>query len=424
MTGRWTVRITSLLKNLLGIKQLLVGAVGVVAGALVLDVRPTWRRPRCSGCGRKRPGYDTLPARQWRHLDFGGVEVFLRYAPRRVNCRRCGVVVERVPWSEEADSRFTRDFENQVAYLAQRCDKTSITEMFRIAWETVGRIIERVVRRKRPENPLADLEQIGVDELSYRKHHHYVTLVTDQQEGRIVWGKEGKSAETLLAFFEALGEEGRKRIKVVTMDMSQGYIKAVREAVPQAQIVFDRFHVQQLVSNALDRCRREEWQRSRATGDRERAQSLKHTRWALLKNPWNLTPKEEARLSSLQQSNTGLYRAYLLKESFADILDRRQPNVVREKLRSWLAWASRSRLAPFVQVARTIREHLDDIVAYIRWRLTNGVVEGLANKARLLTRRAYGFHSATAVLAMIMLCCTGLTLQPVIKLLSSLPTRT
>jgi transposase len=416
------MRMTSLLKKLLGIKHLFVMAMDILGDALAIDVRPTWRRPRCSGCGRIRPGYDTLPSRLWRHLDFGGVEVFLRYAPRRVDCFRCGVVVEKVPWSEEADSRFTRDFEDQVAYLAQRSDKTSITKMFRIAWESVGRIIERVVRRKGPENPLAGLEHIGVDELSYRKQHHYVTLVTDHRERKIVWGKEGKSADTFLAFFEELGEEGRKRIKVVTMDMSQAYIKAVREAAPHAQIVFDRFHVQQLVSNAVDRCRREEWQRLREEEDSESANDLKHTRWALLKNLWNLTPKEEARLATLQETNTTLYRAYLLKESFADIMDRRQPNVVKKKLRSWLAWASRSRLAPFVRVARTIRKHLDDIVAYIRFRLTNGVVEGLGNKARLITRRAYGFHSATAVLAMIMLCCTGLDIQPVIKRLSFSPT--
>lgn len=413
------MRITSLLRKLLGIKHMIVEGAAAKGGGLVIDVRPSWRTPRCSGCGRRRGGYDRLPARHWRHLDFGAVRVLLRYALRRVQCRCCGVVVEQVPWSEHVDSRFTADFEDQVAYLAQRCDKTSIGCTFRIAWETVGRIISRVVERKRPEAPLADLECIGVDELSYRKQHHYVTLVTDHQRQRIVWGKEGKSAKTLLSFFEQLGPEGCKRIKAVTIDMSQAYINAVKEAVPNAQVVFDRFHVQALVSAAVDQTRREEWQRLRQLADKEVAATIKHTRWALLKNPWNLTPKEQARLSSLQQSNSPLYRAYLLKESFAEILDRLQPNVVKDKLESWLAWASRSRLPAFIRVGRTIREHLDDIVAYVRWRLTNGLTEGLNNKARLATRRAYGFHSAAAVIAMIMLCCTGLQLQPVTKWLSS-----
>lgn len=412
------MRITSLLRNLLGIKHMFVEGVAAEGGGLVIDVRPSWRKPRCSVCGRRRSGYDRLPARQWRHLDFGAVMVSLRYALRRVQCRCCGVVVEQVPWSAHVDSRFTADFEEQVAYMAQRCDKTSIGCTFRIAWETVGRIISRVVERKRPEDPLANLEHIGVDELSYRKQHHYVTLVTDHKERRIVWGKEGKSAETLLSFFKELGPEGCERIKAVTIDMSRAYINAVKQAVPKAQVVFDRFHVQCLVSGAVDETRRDEWQRLRHLGDTKAATALKHTRWALLKKPWNLTPKQQAKLSSLQETNSPLYRAYLLKESFSEILDRLQPNVVKDKLEGWLAWASRSRLPAFIRVGRTIREHLDDIVAYVRWRLSNGVVEGLGNKARLATRRAYGFHSAAAAIAMIMLCCTGLQLQPVTKWLS------
>lgn len=408
------MRITSLLKKLLGMKQIVVEGARAEEGVLVIAGRPSWRRPRCSGCGRKRPGYDTLQPRRWRHLDFGGIEVVLEYCPRRVRCHRCGVVVERVPWAADAVTRFTEDFEQQITYLTQRCDKTSIGYSFRIAWATVGRIVERVVKRKRPLNPLVNLQYIGVDELSYRKQHHYVTLVSDHQNGCIVWGAEGKGADTLLAFLDELGEEGRARIKVVTMDMSQAYIKAVRERLPLAQIVFDRFHVQQLVNEAVEETRRAEWQRLRAI-DAAAAQSIKNTRWALLKNPWNLTPAQEDRLATLQRTNSPLYRAYLLKESFASILDRRQPGVVKKHLESWLSWASRSRLPAFVRVAQTIRSHLDDIVAYVRWRLTNGLAEGLGNKARLATRRAYGYHSASAVIAMIMLCCSGLTLQPVTK---------
>jgi transposase len=412
------VRITSLLKKLLGMKQIVVEGARAEGGALVIAARPSWRRARCSGCGRKRPGYDVLPSRQWRHLDFGGIEVELEYCPRRVECRRCGVVVERVPWAADSVTRFTEDFEQQITYLTQRCDKTSIGYTFRIAWATVGRIVARVVKRKRPPRPLADLRYIGVDELSYRKQHHYVTLVSDHEEGHTVWGAEGKGADTLLAFLDELGEEGCAKIEVVTMDMSQAYIKAVRERLPLAQIVFDRFHVQQLVSAAVDETRRDEWQRLREI-DAAAAQSIKHTRWALLRNPWNLTPAQEDRLATLQRTNSPLYRAYLLKESFASILDRRQPGVVKQLLLSWTAWASRSRLPAFVRVAKTIRAHLDDIVAYVRWRLTNGLIEGLGNKARLATRRAYGYHSASAVIAMIMLCCSGLILQPVIKRLAA-----
>ena len=410
------MRVTTLLRKLLGIKQIVVEGFGAEAGALVIDVRPSWRLPRCSRCKRTVRGfYDRRKERWWRHLDFGGVRVLLRYRLRRVKCPCCGIVVELVPWTEEVSSWFTRDFEDQVAYCAQRLDKTAVTQVFGVAWRTVGRILERVVRRKRPGAPLDGLEFIGVDELSYRKHHHYLTLVTDHAGKRIVWGREGKSAETLAAFFDELGEERCKIIRAVTMDMSQAYIKVVRERLPWSQIIFDRYHVEQLVRDALDKTRRQEWQRLRGTVD---AKSVKHLRWVLLKNPWNLHDFERQKLSTLPKTNARLYRAYLLKESFMDLLDRRQPNVVAEKLGDWLSWASRSRFPEFVRVARTIRKHREDILAFIRFRLSNGLIEGLNAKARLLTRRAYGFHSANAVLAMIMLCCTKLRLQPIRKQLA------
>ena len=289
-----------------------------------------------------------------------------------------------MPWCDSTTSRFTSRFEDAVGFLTQRCDKTSVQEMFRIAWVTVGQIVERVVGRHRPGDPLDGLKLIGIDELSYRKGHNYVTTVTDHESGRIVWAKEGKNAETLMSFFEELGDERCLAIEAVTMDMSKAYIKAVKEKVPHAQIVFDRFHVQKLVSEALDLTRREEWQRLREV-DKDEANKVKGLLWPTRKNPWNLTPKQEDRLSTLQQDNERVYRAYLLKESFADILDRHQPNVVKRKLERWLSWASRSRLPAFVRVGRTIRNHLDDIVSYIRWGLTNGIDEGLNNVPSALT---------------------------------------
>ena len=399
------MRMTTLLKKLLGIQHLLVTGFTIEDGALVIEVRPSWRTPRCSGCTKPRGRDDTLPPRRWRHLDFGGVRVYLRYGLRRVSCRACGVVAEAVPWCELTTTRFTTRFEEAVGFLVQRCDKTSVQEMFSVAWVTVGQIVERVLQRHRPDDPLEGLTVIGIDELSYRKGHKYVTTVTDQLSGRIVWAAEGKSAKTLQSFFDALGAARRAAIALVTMDMSEAYITVVQQTVPQAQIVFDRFHVQKLVNEALDETRREEMNTADAT-------TVKGLRWPLLKNPWNLTRKQTQRLSTLQRDNDRLYRAYLLKETFADILDRRQPIVVNAKLKEWLSWASRSRLPGFVKVARTIRAHLDDIVAYIRWGVTNGIVEGLHNKVRVITRRAFGFHSASALIGMIMLCCTNLELHP------------
>ena len=278
------MRMTTLLKKLLGIQHLLVTGFAVEEGALVMEVRPSWRRPRCSGCEQRRGRYDTLAPRRWRHLDFGGGRVYLRYGLRRVSCRACGVVAEAVPWCDVTTARFTTRFEDAVGFLVPRCDTTSVQEMFDSAWVTVGQIVERVMQRQRPADPLDGLMAIGIDELSYRKGHKYVTTVTDQLSGRIVWAADGKNAETLTAFFDALGAERRAAIEVVTMDMSEAYITVVQQTVAHAQIVFDRFHVQKLVNEALDETRREEWRRLRG-GDKAEAKTVKGLRWPLLNPP-------------------------------------------------------------------------------------------------------------------------------------------
>jgi transposase len=251
-----------------------------------------------------------------------------------------------------------------------------------------------------------------VDELSYRRHHEYVTTVVDHVRQRVVWSEAGKNADTLCKFFDALGPERTAKLQTVTIDMSAAYIDAVTTRAPQATIVFDRFHVQRLAQNALDELRRSEVRRLDDTGERG---ALKKTRWALLKNPWNLTRVERERLAQLQHTNRRLYRGYLLKEALAEILGRRQVQVVRDKLLEWISWATRSRLAPFKKVAATIKRYFDGVLAIVTTGLNNGRTEGLNGKIRVITRRAYGFHSASALISFIFLCCSGLVLNPIFK---------
>lgn len=399
------MRATSLLTILLGMKHVRVTGFEVTEAGLVLDVEPTTRIARCSGCFCKvHQLYDQYAGRLWRHADFGGMRIDLRYATRRVDCPRCGVRVELVPWAEPM-SAFTRVFEEHVAWCATRMDKTSIAGALRIGWETVGRIIARVVDRLGPADRLEGLTRIGVDELSYRRHHEYVTVVVDHTTGDIVWARPGKNAETLNVFFAELGPERSKRLEAVTLDLSAAYIKSVSENAPQAKLVFDRFHVQRLAHDALDRVRRE--QVSEAAGT-EQAQVIKKTRFALQKNPWNLSDIEREKLALVQAKNKPLFRAYLLKETLAAIFDRRQVNVARTKLEEWLAWAARSKLRPFVKVARTIRSHFEGVLAYVETGLSNGRSEGTNGKARTITRRAYGFHNPHSLIGMLFLCCTRL----------------
>ena len=260
-----------------------------------------------------------------------------------------------------------------------------------------------------PGDRLDGLTDIGVDELSYRKHHEYVTIVVDHMSGRVVWARPGKNADTLRSFFEELGKERCAKIRAVTIDMSNAYITAVRESVPQATLVFDRFHVQRLVHDALDAVRRAE---VGEVDDPEERAALKKSRFPLQKNPWNLNDIEKTKLVEVQRTNRRLYRGYLLKETLAAILDRRQANVARTKLIEWASWAEHSQLAPFAKAARTITRHLDGIVAYVATGLSNGRTEGTNGKVRTITRRSFGFHSAWSLIGMIFLCCSGLTLRP------------
>ena len=403
------MRATSLLSKLFNVNHVQFKDFELQYDRLIIDVASTWRVPRCSGCGKKRREiYDQYKGRTWRHLDLAGTLTEFRCNTRRVKCPRCGVRIEKVPWAATG-SNFTYQFEEQVAYLAQRLSITAVSNLMRMSWRTVGDVVQRVVTRLKQGDPLDGLTHIGVDELCYRKNHRYITIVTDHMSGRVVWIGEGKDADALKAFFKDLGGKRAAEIKVVTLDMSAAYIKAVQESVPQAELIFDRFHVQRLIHDALDEVRREQ---VREAVDAEEKRTVKGTRWSLQKNPWNLNRSEKAKLSTLQQANKRLYRAYMLKEGLLSILDGAWllPEL---KLEEWLTWASRSRLAAFVKLARTIRKYKDGILAYVQSGLSNARNEGINSKIRTITRRAYGFHSATSLISYIFLCCSGITLQPV-----------
>lgn len=403
------MRLTTVFRRLVGVTQLLVDSFAFEESSIILSVRPRWHRPRCGNCGLVGPGYDRRPQRRWHHLHLGRTPIVLEYAPRRVSCRRCKRVnVEQVPWAEHA-SKFTRDLEEMVAYLSQVTDRTQVAKLTGIAWQTVGKIVERVVARRLDKGRLDGLKRIGIDEFSYRRRHRYLTVVVDHETGKVVWATKERTADALSAFFDQLGEERCRMLEHATIDMAAPYIKALAEKVPHVQIVFDRFHVQQLASGALDEVRRDLLRELRGTPE---GKAVFKSRFALLKNPWNLKDSEKRRLSDVQRTNTPLYRAYLLKETLARALDYIQPWRAERALKDWLSWASRSRLKPFVRAARTIRKYFDGILAYIDDRLTNGLVEGINNKLRTIARRAYGFHSAESLMSMLFLCCGGIELDP------------
>lgn len=301
---------------------------------------------------------------------------------------------------------FTRDFEDIASFFAQNANKTVVSRVLKIAWETVGSIVERTVQRRGMPLDRRRLYKIGIDEISYRKHHKYLTVVADHASGKVVWGGPGKSGDALDPFLDALGPEGRDRIQIVSMDMSQAFITKVRERLPGATIVFDPFHVVKLANTAVDEVRRSQVRALK--GRVEDAHAIKKSRWILLKARKNLDRKESAKLSLIETANRPLYRAYLLKEALRAVY-RVSADKAGDRLDAWLAWASRSRLRPFVKLAATVREHRNGILAAIEHHLSNGRLEGLNNKIRLISHRAFGFHSAQALLALVYLCCSGIT---------------
>jgi transposase len=380
-----------------------------VDGALVIAVRPKSREcDRCGVCRRRCPGFDLGEGRRrWRTLEVGSTMAYLEADAPRVTCRRHGVVVCAVPWARHG-SRFTRSFEDQTAWLAVNCSKTAVAALMRIAWRTVGGICARVAAEAQAQRDLlAGLRRIGVDEISHRKGHKYLTVVVDHDTGRLVWAAPGQDRKTMERFLDELGEERCAQLELVSCDMASWITLPVAERCPNAEVCLDPFHVVKLATDALDVVRREVWNDARRAGQRQLATELKGARFALWKNPENLTARQQAKLSDIQRTNQKLYRAYLLKEQLRQIYRLPAASAIL-LLDAWLKWARRCRLQPFVKLARTITDQRAGILAAIQHRLSNARVEAINTQIRLITRRAFGFHSPQALIALAMLSLANL----------------
>ena len=397
-------------------------------GSLVFHVRPMVRqRSRCGRCRRRCPGYDGgAGRRRWRTLDHGTAMAFLEAEAPRVRCRVHGVVVAHVPWAAHGAGH-SHTFDQQVAWLATRTSKSATTELMRVAWRTVGTIVSRVwdaalarAMAAGHGDGLDGLRRIGIDEVSYRRQLKFLTVVVDHDRGTLVWAGEGRNRATLGSFFDQLGPDRCAQISHVSAD-GAGYIEdEVADRCPTAVLGIDPFHVVKWANSALSRVRIDAWHQARAlartepkplTGwarrtqtlpGRERARALKDSRFALWKNPENLTEKQPAKLAWIAIADPRLYRAYLLKEALRLVFTM-PPDQAGEALNGWLSWARRCRIPAFVDLARSITTHRPRILASIEHGLSNGLVESVNTKIRLLTRIAFGFHSAPPLIALAML---------------------
>jgi transposase len=381
-----------------------VASVTFTEAGIVIGLRRRFRRLTCPCGWSTRSCYDRS-VRRWRHIDLAGTRVFLKAEIRRMRCDVCGRVrTERVAWARPG-ARHTRDFEDVVAWLAQRTDRTSVARLLRCSWEGVSAIVSRVVADSIDATRLHGLYRIGVDEICYR-HRTYLTLVADHDTGVVVWIGEGKRAQTLAAFYDALGAERTAQLQAVSLDLGEAFVAATTAAAPQARICFDPFHVVRLANDAVDAVRRAA---TRTAGHRPHAhgRGTRHLRWAVLKGGDRLTAPQRQVLDELRRTRHVLWRAWVLKEELRDLYRIADPALAAAYLRRWLSRATRCRIPQMVAFARTVRRHFAGIVAAVELGLSNSRLEGVNSKIRLINHRGYGHHSAAALVAMIYLCCGG-----------------
>ncbi len=364
--------------------------------AIEITLRPTvGSRPICSGCGTKCPGYDTLHVRRFEFVPLWNILVFFVYAPRRVDCSRCGIKVERLPWAK-GKSHLTTSYAWFLAGWAKKLTWKDTAEAFCASWDTVVRAVRMAVDWGLANRNLNDISAIGIDEISWmkKKDVKFVTVVYQIDKGskRLLWMGKERTARTMNSFFDWLGEDRCQRLRFVCSDMWRPYLKIIAERATQAVNVLDRFHIAAHMNKAIDKIRAEE---AKSLKERGEEPVLTHSRWCLLKRPVNLTDKQVDKLSDLLLCNLKTVRAYILKEDFQRFWEYSIPGWAGKFLDDWCKRTMRSRLKPMKKVAKMLRNHRGLLLNWFRAKggIALGSVEGFNNKAKVVTKRAYGFRS-------------------------------
>jgi transposase len=406
------VRATTLFNRVLGLAGASVQGVEFVDDGLVIDIQPRRRRYRCP-CGRKVAGRYDWTSRTWRHLDLGVVRVWLRAQLARVWCPDCQQVnTENVSWARPW-SRFTRDFEDVVAWLAQRMDKTGLARLMRSSWATINTIVARVVADHLDDSRLHGLYRIGVDEISYRRGHTYLTVVVDHDSRNVVWVSEGRSAASLGEFYAALGPDRCAQLEAVTMDASAAYISATQAQVPDAAICIDGFHVIAWANEAVDKVLANA--RVAELKDQFKAvngtKAWRQARTVLRYGQERLSDQHRTILAVLRRERRDLYRAWTLKEELRDLYQIVDPRHAADYLTKWTHRARRSKIPSMMVLADKVARVFDGIIAAITRGLSNGRSEGNNTKIRVIQRRGYGYHGPESLAAMIYLCCSGIKIN-------------
>jgi transposase len=362
----------------------------------------------CAACGRECRLHDHQEERQWRHLDTCQFQTILHARPPRTRCEEHGVLVTRLPWAE-AGSRFTLLLEAVVIHWLGAASQKAVAERMHLSWDEVHGIMERAVRRGLQRRAQEPVTHLGVDEKSFRKGHKYFTLVNDLERGRVLYIAENRTQASLDGFWPMLNEAQRTGIRAIAMDMWDPYIRSVREHLDDGAglIVFDKFHIAKHLGEAVDKVRRQENKTLKAAGD----DRLKGTRYDWLRNPANMTAKDRREFRALRESSLKTARAWALKESAMALFEYRYEGAARKYFKWWHGWAVRSRLKPLVEAAGLLKRRFENIITYLRHRITNAASESINSKIQWVKYTARGFRNKQNFQTAIYFHCGGLDLS-------------
>jgi len=407
------VRVCTLFNRILQLPGASVCSVAFTDSGLVLGLRRPRNRMLLCPCGTKTWASYDRSRRRWRHLNFGPTRVFLEADVYRLDCRGCGAVrTEQVPWAR-AGARHTRDFDDVIGWLAQRADKTTVAKLLGCAWETVDRAAKRLVDEHLDDARLNDLYRIGIDEISYKRGHKYLTIVADHDTGRVVWISPDRNKAALEDFFDALGEQRTAALQAITLDGSSIYRPVVVQRAGHATVCLDPFHVIQWCNEALDSF----YQSQPApaplylTTGHTRQWPWRRLRLALRSGSERLNENQHELINNIRRHNYRLYRAWELKEQLRELYRSVDPVDAPRYLTRWCTSALRSKIRAFETLARRIRRHFDAVIAAVQLGLSNSRLEGINSKIRVIQRRGYGHPTPESLMTMVYLCLSGINLS-------------
>jgi transposase len=381
---------TSLLYHAFGVRGYRQVRETFREGQVIFHIEQPRERHRCSHCGSAEVWDQGGVDRTFRTVSIGAKPAFIQLKVPRVLCFECGLVRQVKLGFADPKKRYTRAFERYVLELSRLMTIQDVAKHLDISWDTVKDIQAASLQRRFGKPKLHKLRQIAIDEIAIAKGHRYVTIVLNLLSGAVVFVGDGKGADALKPFWRRL-RRARANIVAVATDLSKAYIRAVRDHLPKAVHVFDRFHVVKLFNEKLSALRRQLYHQLQSESERK---ILKGTRWLLLKNPENLDPErnERERLREALELNAPLATAYYLKEDLRQLWMQANKRAARRVLRDWLARARASGIRILIQFAATLEEHQSGILAYYDYRISTGPLEGTNNKIKTMKRQAYGFR--------------------------------